>query len=62
VTVASDAIQTVGDKPVVFLKVDGGFMAQPVKLGRSDGKRIEVVQGLKSGACLRSRRQLCREV
>jgi len=50
VTVASDAIQTVGDKPVVFLKVNGGFIAQPVQLGRSDGKRVEVVQGLKPGA------------
>jgi len=50
VTVANDAIQTVGDKPVVFLKVNGGFIAQPVQLGRSDGKRVEVVQGLKAGA------------
>lgn len=50
VTVASDAIQTLGDKPVVFLKVNGGFIAQPVQLGRSDGKRVEVVQGLKPGA------------
>ncbi|MDI9235126.1 efflux RND transporter periplasmic adaptor subunit [Limnohabitans lacus] len=50
VTVASDAIQTVGDKSVVFLKVDGGFVAQPVQLGRSDGKRVEVVQGIRSGA------------
>ena len=50
VTVAGDAIQTVGDKPVVFLKVNGGFIAQPVQLGRSDGKRVEVVQGLKAGA------------
>ena len=39
-------IQTVGDKPVVFLRVNGGFIAQPVQLGRSDGKRVEVVQGL----------------
>ena len=50
VTVASDAIQTVGDKPVVFLKVNGGFIAQPVQLGRSDGKRVEVLQGLRAGA------------
>lgn len=50
VTVTSDAIQTVGDKAVVFLKVNGGFIAQPVQLGRSDGKRVEVVQGLRAGA------------
>ena len=30
-------------------KVDGGFIAQPVKLGRSDGKRVEVLSGLKAG-------------
>lgn len=50
VTVASDAIQTVGDKSVVFLRVNGGFIAQPVQLGRSDGKRVEVVEGIKAGA------------
>ncbi|RYF31898.1 MAG: efflux RND transporter periplasmic adaptor subunit [Comamonadaceae bacterium] len=49
VTVSADAVQNVGEKPVVFLKVDGGFIAQPVKLGRSDGKRIEVLSGLKAG-------------
>ena len=48
VTISADAVQNVGEKPVVFLKVDGGFITQPVKLGRSDGKRIEVLEGLKS--------------
>ena len=50
VSVASDAIQSVGDKPVVFVKVKDGFVAQPVQLGRSDGKRVEVLQGLQAGA------------
>jgi cobalt-zinc-cadmium efflux system membrane fusion protein len=50
VTVMSDAIQTVDDKPVVFVKVKGGFLAQPVQLGRSDGSRVEVLQGLDAGA------------
>ena len=50
VTVASDAIQIVGDRSVVFLKVNGGFIAQPVQLGRSDGKRVEILQGVKPGA------------
>jgi cobalt-zinc-cadmium efflux system membrane fusion protein len=49
VTISADAVQNLGDKPVVFLKVNGGFIAQPVKLGRSDGKRIEVLGGLKAG-------------
>lgn len=50
VTVAADAIQQVNNQPVVFLKVPGGFVPQPVQLGRSDGKRVEVVGGLKAGA------------
>jgi cobalt-zinc-cadmium efflux system membrane fusion protein len=49
VTVSTDAVQTVAEQPVVFVKVDGGFMAQPVKLGRSDGRRTEVLQGLQAG-------------
>ncbi|RZL42575.1 MAG: efflux RND transporter periplasmic adaptor subunit [Variovorax sp.] len=50
VTVASSAIQTLDEKPVVFLKVEGGFVPQAVQLGRSDGKRVEIVSGLKPGA------------
>lgn len=50
VTVSPDAIQSVGDKSVVFLKIPGGFLAQPVTVGRSDGKRVEITEGLKPGA------------
>lgn len=50
VTVAASALQTVDDKPVVFLKVPGGFVPQPVQTGRSDGKRVEITSGLKPGA------------
>jgi cobalt-zinc-cadmium efflux system membrane fusion protein len=50
VTVAADAVQTVEEKPTVFLKVPGGFMPQHVQTGRSDGRRIEIVGGLKPGA------------
>lgn len=50
VTVASSALQTVDEKPVVFIKVDGGFVPQPVTIGRTDGKRVEIVSGLKAGA------------
>jgi cobalt-zinc-cadmium efflux system membrane fusion protein len=49
VAVLSDAIQTVADKPTVFAKIDGGFIAVPVQLGRSDGKYTEIANGLKSG-------------
>jgi cobalt-zinc-cadmium efflux system membrane fusion protein len=50
VTVSADAVQTVGDKTVVFLQAPGGFIAQPVQTGRSDGKRVEIVKGLQPGA------------
>jgi cobalt-zinc-cadmium efflux system membrane fusion protein len=50
VTVSAEAVQTVEDKPTVFLRVPGGFVPQHVQTGRSDGKRIEIVSGLKPGA------------
>lgn len=50
VTVASSALQTVGNQPVVFLKVPGGFAPQPVQTGRSDGERTEILKGLQPGA------------
>ncbi|WP_317202016.1 efflux RND transporter periplasmic adaptor subunit [Janthinobacterium sp.] len=50
VTVLADAVQTVEDKPAVFVRVAGGFQATPVTLGRGDGKRVEIVDGLPAGA------------
>lgn len=50
VTVASDAIQTMENKTVVFLRTPTGFIPQPVQVGRSDGKRVEIVKGLQPGA------------
>lgn len=49
VTVASEALQTVEEKTAVFVKVDGGFIAKPVRVGRSDGQRVEILEGLKAG-------------
>lgn len=49
VTVLTDAVQTVDEKTVVFLKVDGGFIPQAVQLGRTDGQRVEVIKGLAAG-------------
>ncbi len=49
VTVAADAVQTLEDRPVVFVQTAGGFQAQPVAVGRTDGQRTEIVQGLKAG-------------
>lgn len=55
VTVSAEAVQTIEGKPTVFLSVPGGFVAQEVTLGRSDGKVVEVTKGLQSGAPYASR-------
>lgn len=49
IAVATDAIHTVEDTPVVFVRTRGGFVPQPVTLGRSDGTRTEITDGLKPG-------------
>lgn len=49
VAVASEAIQTLDDKPTVFIKIADGFIAQAVETGRSDGKNTEIVSGLAAG-------------
>lgn len=49
VSVINDAVQTIGNKNIVFVRVPDGFVAQPVILGRSDGKNTEVVSGMKAG-------------
>jgi cobalt-zinc-cadmium efflux system membrane fusion protein len=50
VTVAAGALQTVDGQPAVFVRTAQGFVVQPVKPGRSDGKLTEVLQGLSAGA------------
>ncbi len=47
--VLSEAIQSVDDKQVVFVRISDGFMVQPVVTGRADGRLTEVVKGLKPG-------------
>lgn len=49
VAVKVDAIQTFMDKPAVFVKHGNIFEARPVILGESDGKYVEVINGLASG-------------
>jgi len=49
VTVSADAVQTVEDRPTVFVQVNGGFEARTVRLGRTDGKRVEILEGLDAG-------------
>lgn len=49
VAVSSEAVQSVEDKPTVFVRVPGGFVAQHITVGRSDAKTTEVISGLKAG-------------
>lgn len=49
VAVQSDALQTLEDKPVVFVKVPEGFKAQPVVVGATDKGHAEILQGLPAG-------------
>ncbi|MFH0957225.1 MAG: efflux RND transporter periplasmic adaptor subunit [Pseudomonadota bacterium] len=49
VAVQSNAIQTHGNKSVVFVNYDDQFEARPIKLGLSDGHFTEVIKGLSPG-------------
>ncbi|KVE32694.1 efflux RND transporter periplasmic adaptor subunit [Burkholderia sp. TSV86] len=49
VAVETDALQTVDGQPTVFVESKRGFVAQPVEIGRRDGKRTEIVGGLAAG-------------
>lgn len=49
VTVRSTAIQSVEDKPSVFVQVQQGYQATPVTVGRSDGQLTEITRGLAAG-------------
>ncbi len=47
--VSMEAIQTIRDWSVVFVKYGNFFEARPLELGKSDGSKIEVLQGLSQG-------------
>ncbi|MBA3298307.1 MAG: efflux RND transporter periplasmic adaptor subunit [Acidobacteria bacterium] len=49
VAVSADAVQTFRDWQVVFIKYGDWFEARPLELGRTDGKWVEVLSGLKVG-------------
>ena len=44
-----EAVQTIRDWTVVFVKYGNFFEARPIKTGASDGSTIEVVSGLRQG-------------
>ncbi|MEJ0098768.1 MAG: efflux RND transporter periplasmic adaptor subunit [Pseudomonadota bacterium] len=47
--IEKSAVQILEGKPAVFVQEDGGFIARPVKLGRSDGTHAEILEGLAPG-------------
>lgn len=49
VAVLAEGLQTIEDKPAVFVRVAGGFKTQPVTVGRSDGISVEITKGLAAG-------------
>ncbi|ODT63468.1 MAG: efflux transporter periplasmic adaptor subunit [Nitrosomonadales bacterium SCN 54-20] len=49
VAVSTDALQTLRDWTVVFGRYGQYFEARPLELGRSDGRMIEVLDGLQAG-------------
>ncbi|MCI0734569.1 MAG: efflux RND transporter periplasmic adaptor subunit [Methylococcaceae bacterium] len=49
VAVSADAIQSVRDWSVVFGRYGQFFEARPLELGRSDGRMVEVLNGLSAG-------------
>ncbi|MFZ3185642.1 MAG: efflux RND transporter periplasmic adaptor subunit [Pseudomonas sp.] len=48
--VPEQAIQTIEDKPAVFVRVNDGFVVQPVTLGTRDEGYVEIIAGLAAGA------------
>lgn len=48
-TIPQSALQDIEGKPSVFVKTEHGFRTQPVKTGRNDGIRAEVLEGLAAG-------------
>ncbi len=49
IAVSTQAIQTIRDWSVVFVKYGNFFEARPLELGQNDGDWVEVLQGLSAG-------------
>lgn len=49
VIVPKTSIESVEEKPSVFVETEEGFVARPVTVGRSDGTHVEIASGLPPG-------------
>lgn len=49
IAVPREAIQTIGEVPVVFVRDEDGFEPRPVHVGRADPHFVEITRGLTAG-------------
>lgn len=49
VAVSMEAIQVIGDRNALFVQIGKNFEVRPVKLGISDGRMVEILEGLSGG-------------
>lgn len=49
IAVPAEAVQTVENRPVLFIRTSTGFRAMPVELGRRDGQMTIITSGLAGG-------------
>lgn len=49
IAVNQDAVQTLENRPVVFVKTETGFEAKDVSLGLKDDRFVEITEGLNAG-------------
>jgi len=49
IAVRGEALQTIEDRTVVFVRNEDGFEARTVQVGRSDGEIAEILSGIESG-------------
>ena len=47
--VSAAAVQTIDEQPMLFMAAPGGFIARPIKVGRSDGRTVEILGGMRPG-------------
>lgn len=49
IAVPKTALQTMENQDVLFVETDGKYEMRPVKIGRSDGTMVEIIDGLNAG-------------
>lgn len=55
IVVPEDAVQTLGERTVVFVRTAKGFLPRRVLVGRRNNRRVEVLRGLSAGEVVATR-------